>query len=209
MREAWEHESSGKESYMGRRRHRGQGSTILYEKEYQTVMDSDRLATRKGDIVKFGSGFFERPFGDWREWFLTSRKDRERFWTRDTRIPIYAINQYAVVANRYRWVKYKYRTYTDYGVIFMMITGDNPCHIRRYYVERPYQMISAFPHKKLRSGNIHVRMKKPFQIVGNTWFLFEFNLSMFIEKLLQKYGEGETSRDMFLKKIKQVWEIKR
>jgi len=204
--EPWEHEAFD-DHYYGSKMWGGRVHNSNHPTRYETVQDSKRLGSRKGDIIRFGSGFYERPFGDWRDWFLASREDKKIFWQRKESVPIYAINQYAIIANRYRWIKYKdYKTFMDYGAIIMMTTGPKACRSRKYYTVRPYRMISAFPHKKLRTGNINVRMKKPFRVVDNVWFIFDFNLSEFIEKLLQKYGDDETSRDMFLKKIKEVWE---
>ena len=94
----------------------------------------------------------------------------------------------------------------DYGVIIMMATGPKACRSRKYYVHRPYRMISAFPHLHPKTGTINVRMKKPFRVDKGVWFLFDFNLTEFIMGLLDNYGDGENSRDMFLKKIKEVWE---
>ena len=203
--EPWEHEAFD-DHYCGHTYHNGKWYDSNHPTRYETVPDSARFMSRKGDIIKFGSGFYERPFGDWKDWFLTSREDKKIFWQRNKAIPIYAIQEYAFIANRYRWIKYKWENFKDYGAIIMMATGPKPCRSRKYYTTRPYHIVSAFPHQKLRSGNIHVRMKKPFRIVDNVWFLFDFNLSEFIMGLLDNYGDGENSRDMFLKKIKEVWE---
>lgn len=206
MMQPWHHETFN-DHYYGARMMNGRQYDSDHPTRYETVPDSKRLMSRKGDILKFGSGFYERPFGDWKDWFLTSREDRKIFWQRKTSVPLYAVHQYAFIANRYRWIKYKgYKNYMDYGAIVMMATGPKPCRARKYYTTRPYQMISAFPHKKIRTGNINVRMKKPFSVRSNVWFLFDFNLSEFIEKLLQNHGDCEKSRDMFLEQIKLTWE---
>ncbi len=197
--ESWEHEQFN--SYYEPYRFRGSSHRTRYE----TVPDSKRLGARKGDIIKFGSGFYERPFGDWKDWFLTSRADRKIFWNRRKSIPLYSIHQFAVVANHYRWIKYKSKTFMDYGAIIMMVTGKKPCHFRKYYIDKPYRKISAFPHIH-KDRNIYVKMKKPFKVIDKTWFLFDFNLSEFITKLLSVGGESEESRDMFLKKVKQILE---
>ena len=44
------------------------------------------------------------------------------------------------------------------------------------------------------------------EVDKGVWFLFDFNLTEFIMGLVDNYGDGENSRDMFLKKIKEVWE---
>ncbi len=201
--EPWEHEQFNS-YYDNRRMCWGMLHSSSHRTRYETVEDSERLATRKGDIIKFGSGYYERGFGDWRDWFLT-REQKKQSWQRRQDIPKYAIQQFAVVANRYRWIKYKScYIYQDYGVILMFVTGNNPCQVRKYYTGRPYKRVSYFPH--IRKNGIYVKMKKPFKVVDKTWFLFDFNLSEFITDILKKYGDTEECRDMFLKKIKQLWE---
>lgn len=203
--EAWEHEqfNSYYESSSGRGWQRYH-NVSSHRTRYETVEDSERLASRKGDIIKFGSGYYERGFGDWRDWFL-NREQKKLFWQRIENIPKYAIYQFAVVANRYKWIKYKCVTWQDYGVILMFVTGNKPCRIRKYYVGRPYERVSYFPHIR-KDGSIYVKMKKPFRVIDKTWFLFDFNLSEFIINLLKNYGDTEECRDMFLKKIKQLLE---
>jgi hypothetical protein len=191
--EPWEHESFDSRNYYTTRFSSRYG--ILhpngckeYKTRYETVSDSEKLVTRKGDIVKFGSGYHKQlHFGDWKDWFLTSKNDKKKFWSRDPRIPKYADHQYALIVNRYRWIKFKYKsdTFIDYGKILMFITGDKLCKIRRYYATAPYKTLYSFPHVH-RDGNIYVKMKKPFKVIDKTWFLFDFNLSEFITKLLSK-----------------------
>lgn len=202
--EPWEHEQF--DSYyenMTMIRGRWHGSS--HRTRYETVEDSERLHTRKGDIIKFGSGYYERGFGDWRDWFLT-REQKKLFWQRRKDTAKYAINQFAIVANRYKWIKYKTTTWHDYGAILMFVTGDKPCKTRKYYVgSGPYNRISYFPHIR-KDGSIYVKMKKPFRVIDKTWFLFNFNLSEFIINLLKNYGDTEECRDIFLDKIKQLLE---
>jgi len=101
---------------------------------------------RKGDIVKFGSGYYE-VLNDWKSWFIKDQEDKKKFWQRDIRIPYYAQNNYAIVVNRYRWLKYKYRKFMDYGAVIMMITGNNIGHIRKYYSHsRPFLVKAAYPY---------------------------------------------------------------
>jgi len=208
--EPWEHEQFNsyniyKSRWSLRNGIRNPNGCREYKTRYETVKDSERLDIRKGDIVKFGSGYFEQDFGDWRDWFPPSKVDKKKFWNRDPNIAKYADYQYAIIVNRYRWIKYKRQIYIDYGKILMFLTGSKLCKIRKYYVAKPYKKISAFPHIH-RDGNIYVKMKKPFKVIDKTWFLFDFNLSEFITKLLSKYRDSEESRDIFLKKIKQLLE---
>jgi hypothetical protein len=87
----------------------------------------------------------------------------------------------------------------------MFVTGSKPCKIRKYFTRKPYENVSYFPHIR-KDGSIYVKMKKPFRVIDKTWFLFDFNLSEFITNLLKNHGDTEESRDMFLKKIKQLLE---
>ena len=201
--EPWEHEQFNSYYEPCGKFGRFRGSS--HRTRYETVPDSKRLGARKGDIIRFGSGYHKQNFGDWRDWFPNSRVDKKKFWTRNPSIAKYADHQFAVVANRYRWIKYKSQTFMDYGAIIMMVTGKKPCHSRKYYINKPYRKISAFPHIH-KDRNIYVKMKKPFNVIDKTWFLFDFNLSEFITKLLIKDGDSEESRDMFLKKVKQILE---
>jgi len=204
--EPWEHEQfdSYYESCITHRSNYGHRKMSSHRTRYETVEDSKRLTTRKGDIIKFGSGYYEINFKDWRDWF-PKKEQKILFWPRNKSIPKYAMNQFAVVANRYRWIKYKnYMTYQDYGVILMFITGSKPCRIRKYYMARPYKYVSYFPH--IRKDGIYVKLKEPFKVIDKTWFLFDFNLSEFITNILKDYGDTEECRDMFLKKIKQLLE---
>jgi hypothetical protein len=202
--EPWEHESYNvtKES----RSRYVRGETYAIRTTYKTIEDHDGLFVRKGDIIRFGNGYNERPFGDWKDWFLT-REQKKLFWTRHPKIPYYASNQYAVVVNRYKWIKYKrFGIFRDYGYITMFITGNKPCRIKKFYGTSPFRTVSCFPHLSHIDGGIHADIKKPFSVVDGTWFLFDFNLSEFIQNLLDKYEETELSRDLFLKKLKEVWE---
>lgn len=62
----------------------------------------DKQAFHKmGDICKFSSGFYECEFGDGRDWFLKTRKEKEQYWKPKPIIPKYARNQYAIMMARY------------------------------------------------------------------------------------------------------------
>lgn len=86
-----------------------------YKAEFQIVPDSLKLKYRIGDIIKFNS--------------LPG-------------VPIYAKNNYAIVINRYRWVKHKTeRTYCDYGTEILMLTGNKVGLKRRYFSMSPWKKI--------------------------------------------------------------------
>lgn len=190
MIKPWEHESYS-DTYYGYSY--GQRVPGGYKRTYQTVKDSSKLFLRKGDIVKFGSGYYEHSLRGWPEWFVTERKDKKKFWKRNT-VPSYAQNQYAIVVNRYRWIKYKYETYTDYGVIVMMITGPQIGRIRKFYTNRPFQRKSVYPHKK-------IKLKKPFITITDKLFLRDFDITSFLNRLKEKYEDTEETRNLFLEKI--------
>jgi len=116
--------------------------------------DSKRFFYRKGDIVKLENG--QRGFNQnhYTDWFLTdedyikylkSLPKEKRLRT----VPLYAVRQYAIIIGRYRITKYKYRTFRDYGITLMMLSGNGVGHIRRFYVCTPFVEKHNFPHKKI------------------------------------------------------------
>ena len=201
MIKPWEHESYSDiycGSCWGRRISGG------FKRTYSTVKDSPRLFLRKGDIIRFGSGYYEYLRG-WPEWFLVNREDKKKFWARDA-TPYYAQNQYAIVINRYKWEKHKYLTFTDYGVIIMMITGSQIGRIRKFYTDRPFKTKSIYPHNEKVKGRF-IKLKKPFNTIKDNLFLPGFNLTSFINKLEKKFGDTEEARDLFLEKICLLLEV--
>jgi len=115
---------------------------VRFVKEY--LDDNPMMMLRKGDIVQFNSGFFKRLHG-WPSWFL-QEEEKKRYWRKDKRTPVYARDQYAVVAGRYRKVKFKYHTFADYGVVVMMLTGTSVGHMRHYYSSGfPFTIKSIYP----------------------------------------------------------------
>jgi len=114
-----------------------------YKVVKQYLNDNPAMHYRKGDIIKFNDGFFHIQHSDWRGWFVT-KKDRKRFWKRNPVVAKYARNQLAIVVGRYRLVKFKYRTFADYGVVSMLLTGPKVGHIRHYWTGRPFNIISPF-----------------------------------------------------------------
>jgi len=204
MSKPWEHDEPYSDEYEGF----GWSSRkkYIYQRIYYTVKDSPKLYLRKGDIVKFGSGYHENLRG-WAEWFLESREDKKKFWKRDG-TPLYAQNQYAIVVNRYVWKKFKrFITYYDYGVIIMMITGPAIGHIRKFYTNRPFKIKSFYPHNKKIKGRF-IKMKKPFKTIHDHLFLPDFNITSFINKLEKKLGDTEEARDLFLEKMCSLLEVK-
>lgn len=133
------------------------GPSINYTRTIRHIKDNKSQIWRKGDLIQFENGQYH-PFNkDWKDWFLSER-DYIKFLKsvskrrRDNRIPLYAVNQYAIVIGRYRVVKNKFGTkYYDYGTVIMMITGSMKGRVRRYYTCSPFEKISTFPYKKVPS----------------------------------------------------------
>ncbi len=146
---------------------------------------SDKSTThKKGDIYKFRSGYYEREFHDWKDWFLKSRKDKMKYWDKIPGIPKYARNQYAILMCRYRITRHKYRTFKDYGSHLMFITGSNPGKLRRYYQVCPAKMCGEFPYFNI---NKHV-----------TKVLSKLGVIDLAKDLYSKYGNTEEARTLFI-----------
>lgn len=152
----------------------------------ETVSDHKTLY-KKGDILKIDSGFYERKFSDWKEWFLRCRKDKEKYWTKRPNIPNYARNQYAMLMSGYKVTKQKYSTFVDYGNHIMFISGSNPGKLKRYYANSPFKHISSFPYT-----NIPSRAKK---------LLLNLEVIDLAKKLYQKYGNTEETRILFIEAV--------
>lgn len=76
-----------------------------YEKEYQTVKEGPKLRLRRGDVVQVSGACKSR----------------------------YARNQIGVVVDRYKWIKYKYQRFVDYGATIMFLTGDKKGCLKKFY----------------------------------------------------------------------------
>jgi len=127
--------------YPGGRNHNTNNSPTRFVKEY--LDDNPAMAYRKGDIIKFNDGFFHREYYDWRGWFLT-KKDQTKYYKRNPAVAKYTRNQIGIIIGRYRKIKFKYMTFTDYGVISMLLTGPKIGHIRHYWTAKPFKIISPF-----------------------------------------------------------------
>jgi len=157
----------------------------IYDAHFTTVPDNKQLRWRKGDIIKFDTGFHGFYSHDWKQWFLKA-KDKTKFLPVNKKIPKYARNEYAIILNRYKWIKYKgYSIYTDYGVIIMMLTGSKAGRVRRYYASSyPWTMVKEYPYKHCRK---HIGVKLDI----------DYNLINTMKQINCAY-EGEQARDLFL-----------
>jgi hypothetical protein len=142
---------------------------------------------KRGDIYKFRSGYNEVVFNDWKEWFLKSRKDKMKFWSKIPGIPEYARNQYAILMCRYRITRRKYRTFKDYGSHLMFITGPQAGKLRRYYQSIPAKPCGHFPYFYLNKG-----IKNLFLKLG---------IEGLAQELYLKYGMTEEARTLFIETV--------
>lgn len=142
---------------------------------------------KRGDIYKFRSGYNEVVFNDWKEWFLKSRKDKIKFWSKIPEIPKYARNQYAILMCRYRITRRKYRTFKDYGSHMMFITGPQAGKLRRYYLRIPAKPCGHFPYFHLNKGVENIFSKLGIEGLARELYL--------------KYGMTEEARTLFIEEV--------
>lgn len=189
MTRPWEHETYTEYhertfSFRNGRYFRSGNST--FRATYTTCTDNKKLYYRKGQIVKFGCGFNRFwPKNRWEEWFLTEREKLDRRSpNRDT--PVYARDQYAIILNRYKWIKQKGRVYIDYGTIVMMLTGKAAGRTRRYYATSPpFHIVAHYPYKRYT------------KTIGGAKIDTEYDLIKTV-KLIDSSFNGEDSIDTFL-----------
>lgn len=153
-----------KRSYYGKyyKRYYNPYLKSTYDYSYEYLDDTSRMKFRKGDIVLFDCGFYKiLPLG-WQSWFVKG-KDIKKFWKKNKNVPIYARNELGVIIGRYRKVKYKYKTFCDYGIIIMMLTGSKVGHIRYYYgFNKPFKIKVKFPNKIKQK---YIKKKLPQNII--------------------------------------------
>jgi len=167
---------------------RGQGMYIQGLAHCIREPISDINTTHKrGDIFKFGSGYNEVKFTDWKEWFLKTRKDKMKFWRKIPKIPKYARNQYAILMCRYRITRRKYKTFKDYGSHMMFISGSKPGKLRRYYQGCPANPCGHFPY-------FHINK-------GVTKLFLKLEILDLAKDLHQKYGDTEKARTLFIETV--------
>ena len=154
------------------------GSDRPFRAHYTTVSDNKQLYYRKGQVVKFGCGFRTYWASGWENWFLTEKEKLKRR-PPDRKIPVYARDQYAIILNRYKWIKHKEMVYIDYGTIIMMLTGDRAGHIRRYYAQSPpFQKVSSYPYKGYRKYIGGAKVDTEYNLVKTAKKLFSRDVSV-------------------------------
>jgi len=122
-----------------------------YDAEYSLADDRHHKSYWcRGDIIKFGSGYYRSyDIEEWREWFQPKEeylKHLHENLVRDKRIPLYARTEFAMLLSRYKWTKYKFTTYRDYGSILMMLTGKNTGNVFKIYSSTPFSIYASFPY---------------------------------------------------------------
>lgn len=164
-----------------------------YNETYQCVRETmnDTTKWKRGDIIKFNSGYYEREFYDWRDWFLT-QKGKTKYWRRNLSIPKYVVNQYAIIMCRYRVTRNKSRhtqqtVFRDYGSHIMLISGKKIGKLKRLYATVPFTCVSSFPYVGLPEN-----VKKIF---------CKFNTVNTPNELHSKYGNTLEARTLFIENL--------
>ena len=149
----WEYHTYTEMKYIFWRSHHRGVMDHSYKAVFETLPNYDNSYWKPGFVVRFGDGINSWQRDRWETWFLTG-EDKKRFAKENKiynrKIPGYARNQYAIVLGRYRWTKYKWTTYRDYGSIIMMLTGNKVGHIRRYFLTNPYYEMGRYPYKIMK-----------------------------------------------------------
>ena len=173
----WEY-MTYKKKYLSTRSHNGMRSNNTYVAVFETLKNYNRSHWKPGDIVKFGNGCSAWANDRWESWFL-NEKDRDEFMKTnkyyDRTIPAYARNEYAIVLGRYKWTKYKYYAFRDYGTFIMMLTGSKVGHIRKYYIVCPYNEIGRYPYTKMKYNKKSENLFQGVEI-GDDSYIFLENL---------------------------------
>jgi hypothetical protein len=121
----------------------------------------------------------------WPRWFIKSDEEYcnylKKHCPRTNIVPLYAHEQYAIIINRYRWIKEKYKTFYDYGSIIMMLSGKRIGHIRRYYVTTPWSFVAGHPYKKFA----HPSFRKV--VIPLVKDVFNDDLHTFLKNITEKF----------------------
>jgi hypothetical protein len=138
--------------------YRGSNTPTSFRSQFKLIKDSKKGYWKRGDIVKFSTGFFAWKFDrvfPWKKWFLKKKDylrslEESEFVFPNNRVPKYARLEYGMILSRYKWIKFKtHGKFYDYGSIIMTLTGSKPGKIRRYYLITPYEFVSRFPYDSI------------------------------------------------------------
>ncbi len=160
---------------------------IEYWRKKESVKDSVSLHYRKGDIIKFITSY--KPFPNtWKTWYYT-KEDKKKYGKLNHVVPRYADEKFALIVDRYRVVKIKSCVkYADYGVTVMMLSGSRKKHIRSYYICRPFNIVSKFPHDELTMPITPDKIKPIVELLNNKPIL----------------TLNEKRRDKFIEQVKEI-----
>jgi len=130
------------------------GVSTRYLSDTHCIRKSPKFYCRKGDIVKFYGGYFDQTPEGWQSWFL-KKKDKRKFYVRDTFIPQYAIDQFAIIAGAaITFIKKPGLVYYYDMFITMLISGRNKGKLQAF----PKYRI-PFSREVLFGGQIPDRLK--------------------------------------------------
>lgn len=152
---------------------------------YETLSDYSRSYWKVGDLVKFNHGFMAFDVNEeWQSWFMNEddlQRHLEENCKPHEKVPSYARNQYAIILGRYKYTKYKIRTFRDYGSVLMMLTGDAIGHIRRFYNCAPWDRVDMYPYynkiKQLDCNSLFHGVK------------LQRDVTKFLEELMRKIAD--------------------
>ena len=172
---------------------------LNYKIHYKVIKEpisDEKTKLKRGDIVKFNSMYYEKPFGDWKDWFLKSKKEKEIYWTKRIDVPKYTHNQYAILLCKYRITKFKLvQIFQDYTSHFMFITGPKIGKIKIYNTA-PHTFISSFPYIKTS--------KKVEDILTH----YNINAKEFYQKYDNTYESRTNFIELFQKSVHQTLKMK-
>jgi len=166
-----------------------------YKSTFETLDDRKTSAWKRGDLIKFNSCFrWSWKYDEqWQAWFMNEDEYFD-FLRRNCKLtgilPMYAHHEYAIVLNRYKWTKYKsFKTYRDYGVIIMMLSGRRAGHIRRYYMTTPWEFVAGFPYKNFTHPDIpkiivHPDLQNIMPIIQDS---LDNDLQVFLKNITEKF----------------------
>lgn len=156
----------------------------------------EKTKWKRGDIIKFNSGFYESEFNDWKDWFFKTKKEKEKYWKLIPNVPKYARYQYAILMCRSKITKYKPNsTIRDYISHFMFLTGTEIGKMKVYINSSVFKFIKSFPYNK--------KSKKINDIFYN------LGVENKLKEIYNEYGNTCEARTMFIEELQQnIFNIK-
>lgn len=144
------------ETHQGRSYHWNGAIDQMFTAQFKLIKDSKQGYWLRGDIVRFGSGYYDFQFRQkypWKHWFL-EKEDYLNALHKSChallhgKIPLYARMEFGLMVSRYKWIKFKndFQIYQDYGSIILMLTGSKAGHMRRFYLKSPFEIIARYPY---------------------------------------------------------------